>query len=123
MLDIARLLRSGGDELLLQLLLLMRLARIEWQQERLRLLHMLGVGLIGFACLLAVMLFSGGLLVAAAWDTGYRLPALLGLVLIYGAGLGLAWRRLQTISALGEQSFSALREELAANAAVLKRNL
>jgi uncharacterized membrane protein YqjE len=123
LLDVAHLLRSGGVTLLLQLLLLARLARVEWREERQRLLHMLGVAVLGFACLLSALLFTGGLVLAAAWDTGYRLPAFVGLVLVYTAGIAVAWHRLRTLAAHGEQSFSALREELAADAAVLKENL
>lgn len=122
-LDVVRLLRSAGGALLVQALLHGQLARIEWQEEKQRLLQLLAVTLLGFACLLCVLLFAGGLLVAATWDTAGRLPALAGLVLLFGAALALAWRRFQRLAALGEHAFAGLRQELAADAALLRSNL
>ena len=122
-LDVVRLLRSGGGALLVQALLHGQLARIEWQEEKQRLLQMLAITLLGFACLLCVLLFAGGLLLAATWDTAWRLPAFAGLVLLYGAALAMAWRRFQTLAALGDRAFAGLRAELAADAALLRSNL
>jgi len=122
-LDVVRLLRSGGGALLVQALLHGQLARIEWQEEKQRLLQLLAITLLGFACLLCVLLFAGGFLLAATWDTAWRLPALAGLVLFYGAATALAWRRFQRLAALGDHAFAGLREELAADAALLRSNL
>lgn len=122
-LDVVRLLRSGGRALLAQALLHGQLARIEWQEEKKRLLRMLAFTLLGFACLLCALLFAGGLLLAVAWDTAWRLPALAGLVLLYGAATALAWRRFRRLADLGDRAFAGLREELAADAALLRNNL
>lgn len=122
-LDVVRLLRSGGGALLAQALLHGQLARIEWQEEKKRLLRMLAITLLGFACLLCVLLFAGGFMLAVAWDTAWRLPVFAGLVLLYGAATALAWRRFQRLAALGDRAFAGLREELAADAALLRSNL
>lgn len=122
-LDVVRLLRSAGGALLVQALLHGQLARIEWQEEKQRLLKMLAITLLGFACLLCVLLFTGGLMLAAAWETAARLPVLAGLVLLYAAATALAWRHFARLAALGDQAFAGLRAELAADAALLRSNL
>ena len=122
-LDVVRLLHSGGEGLWVQAVLHARLASVEWQEEKQRLLRMLLITLLGFACLLCVMLFGGGLLLAATWDTAFRLPTLAALVLAYGAGAAVAWRHFQATAELGALAFAALREELATDAALLKENL
>lgn len=99
-----------------------QLARIEWEQEKDRLLKMLVLLLLGFACLLCVMLFAGGLVVAATWDTSSRIVAIAGLLPLYGLGVALAWRRFQACSALGGKIFTASLDELAADAALLRTN-
>ncbi|MDP9140204.1 MAG: hypothetical protein M3O62_05345 [Pseudomonadota bacterium] len=122
-LDAVRILRAAGGALLAQATLHGRLARVEWAHEKLRLSKMLAVALMGFASLLCVMLSVGGLLLAFYWDTSYRIPVALTLIALYGVGTGIAWRRFQALSALGSQSFSATREELAADIALLKSAL
>ena len=122
-LDVVRLLRSAGGALLVQALLHGQLARIEWQEEKQRLLQMLAITLLGFACLLCVLLFAGGLVLATAWDTAWRLPALAGLVLLYTGATALAWRHFRKLAALGDRAFAGLRAELAADAALLRSNL
>lgn len=122
-LDVVRLLHSGGNALAAQALLHGQLARVEWQEEKARLLRMLAATLLGFAGLLCALLFAGGLVLAAAWDTAYRLPAFAGLVLLSAAGTVAAWRQFKAMAELGDQAFAASREELAADAALLKRNL
>lgn len=94
---------------------LVQLAVDDWHAERARLLQMLGLTLLGFAFLLAVLLFSGGLVLAATWDTVYRLPVLAGLVFANGLGLAVAWRHLQALAARGEASFATLRAALIAD--------
>ena len=106
--------------MLVQALLHAQLAGIEWEQEKHRLLKMLAITLLGFAFLICMMLCAGGLLLAACWDTPYRLAALAGLTLFYGLGTAIAWRRFQLSSSLGGHIFAASLEELAADAALLK---
>lgn len=119
-LDAVRILRAAGGGLLSQATLHAELAGIEWEEEKNRLLRMLAIALLGFACLLCTLVFAGGLALAAAWETPYRVPTLIALVTLFGSGAAVAWRRFQAQVALGSQSFAASREELAADTAVLK---
>ena len=120
MLDALRMLHAAGGALLTQAMLHGQLARVEWAQERSRLLKMLAVTLLGFAGLLCALLFTGALILALAWDTAYRIPSLLALILAYGLGTGIAWRRLRMLSAQGEYSFAATREQLSADLALIR---
>lgn len=122
-LDVVNLLRSGGGALLAQGLLHAELAGIEWQEEKQRLLRLLVIILLGFTCLLGGLLFAGLLALAAAWDTAWRLPMGIGVVLLYVGGAAIAWRHLRATAALGEQAFAASRAELAADAALLRGSL
>lgn len=116
-------LRAAGDALFAQAMLYGQLLRIEWAEEKNRLRNLLMVTLLGFACLLCLMLFAGGLLLAFSWDTAYRIPSLFVLMCLYGAGIALAGFRIQKLSALGSQAFAATREEIAADLALLKSKL
>jgi len=122
-LDVIRLLRSGGGAMLAQAQLHGQLAHLEWQEEKKRLLRMVAIILLGFACLLCALLAAGALALLAAWDTAYRLPTVAGLVLLSGAGTAIAWQRLKRVAALGDQAFAGSRAELAADAALLKSRL
>lgn len=119
-LDVVRILRLAGGDLFAQAVLHGRLAGVEWQEEKNRLLKMLAAALLGFAFLLCTLLFAGGLALAAAWDTPYRLATLATLAILFGCGAVAAWHRFETLSALANQSFAASRAELAADAALLK---
>lgn len=122
-LDAARMLHAAGGALLSQALLHAELAGVEWEEEKNRLLRMLAVMLLGFACLLCALLFAGGLALAATWDTIYRVPTLAALVILFSLGTVAAWRHFQAQAALGSQSFAASREELAADTAVLEASV
>ena len=84
---------------------------------------MLLTSLLGFACLLCSLLFIGALVLALTWDTALRVPSALLLVTIYLTGFGFAWHRLQGLSARSALAFAATREELAADAALLRSKL
>ncbi len=122
-LNAIRLLRSAGGALCEQAGLYGQLARVEWAEEKRRLMKMLALTIVGFACLLCTMLFVGVLVMAFSWDTAYRIHALLALLAVYGTGIAIAWQKLQALSALGEKSFSATREEFAADMALIKSKL
>lgn len=117
-----RTLHSAGGALFDQARLHAQLARVEWAEEKNRLLRMLLVILIGLAFLICVLLSAGALLVAASWDTQYRMHAIAALVVVYSLGMAAAWRRFQAWSAGGD-AFAASREELAADGELLKTNL
>ena len=118
-----RIVRAAGNALFSQVALHGQLLRVEWAEEKNRLLKMLLVTLLGFACLLCVMFFSGMLLLAISWDTGYRIPAFAALIALYGFGTMTAWRRFKTLSELSDRAFSATREELSADAALIRGKL
>lgn len=109
-----------GRALFIQALLHAQLAGIEWEQEKHRLLKMLAIALLGFACVICLMLFAGGLVLAATWETPHRMPAIACLTLLYGLGTAIAWRRFEAVSSRGGQIFTASLEEFAADAALLK---
>ena len=119
-LDAVRILRVAGGALAGQALLHAELAGLEWQEEKNRLLGMLALALLGFACLLCTLLFAGGLVLTVAWETDYRIPTLAALAVLFGGSTVAAWRLFQAQAALSNQSFAASRRELAADAAVLK---
>jgi uncharacterized membrane protein YqjE len=118
-----RLLHSAGGALLDQLILHGQLARVEWVEEKNRLLQMLVGAILGFACLLCIMLAAGGLLLALCWETVYRIPVAATLLSLYGLGAALAWRRFSALSALSSGSFATTRTELAADLALIRSRL
>ena len=119
-LDAARAVHAAGGALFAQVLLHAELAGVEWQEEKNRLLRMLAIALLGFACLLCALLFTGGLALATTWETALRIPTLAALALLFGAGTVAAWRGFRGQAALGSRSFAASRVELAADTALLR---
>jgi len=117
------MLRSAGKPLFAQAALHGQLARVEWTEEKTRLIKMLVLVLLGFVGLLCVLLFLGVLVLAYSWDTAYRIPAVMALIVVFGLVTGIAWRRFQALSAQSSQAFAATREELAADLALLKSKL
>ncbi|MEX1993944.1 MAG: phage holin family protein [Steroidobacteraceae bacterium] len=122
-LDVVRLLRSAGAALFTQASLHGQLARVEWEEEKARLLGMAIAALLCFAGLLCLLLMAGAVVLAFSWNTPYRVPAALALVAAYGLIAGFAWRRIRLLSARSSQAFAATREELAADLALLKEKL
>lgn len=120
LLALLRLVRTAGSAVLAQTSLHGQLLAVEWAQEKQRLLAMVVVILLGFACLLAIMLLGTALVLALSWETDYRIAAVLALLALYGLGLALAWRRFEQLLALGDSVFAGTRSELAADLALLK---
>ena len=118
-----RIARTAGGALLVQAGLHAELLRLEWADGKSRLQRTVLAGLVGFACLLGLLLALGALLLSVTWDTPYRVPAAVAMVAVYGLGVVLAWRRMQAQARLGEQSFAASRTELAADVALLSSQL
>lgn len=123
LLDLFRLLRSSGADLFTQMSLHAELAQAEWAEEKNRLLRMLLFAVLGLAFLINILLLAGMLVLVLSWNTGYEVPALLAVLLLYGLGLGYAWRRFDALSARGANTFAATREEIAADIALLKSRL
>jgi uncharacterized membrane protein YqjE len=122
-LAVLRLLRAAGSAWLAQASLHGQLLRVEWAQEQQRLLSMLLMTLLGFSCLLCALLLLSALLLTLSWDSELRIPIWIALIAFYSLGAGLAWRRFNHLSALGEQSFAATRTELNADLTLFKSKL
>lgn len=120
---VLRILFLAGDSLLTQATLHGQLARIEWMEQKKRLLQMLTCILIGFVGMLCVLLFAGAVALAFSWNTGYRLPVALALVFTYGLIATLAWLRFRALSARSSRAFEATRDELAADLELLRSRL
>lgn len=118
--DPGRKLRLAAAALFTRVSLHGQLARVEWAEEKNRLLSMLLVTLLGFASLLCVLLCAGTLILAVTWNTEHRLQALIALAVLYGLGTFIALRRFLALASRADQSFAATREELAADAEMLK---
>ena len=121
--QLLRVMRTAGGALLLQAGLHGQLLRIEWAQEKARLLKLVMATLLGFVCLLGLMAALGTLLLALYWDTPYRIPAVSALVAMCGLGVLFAWRLFKSQAALGSDSFAASRCELAADLELLRSQL
>jgi uncharacterized membrane protein YqjE len=122
-LNAIRVLRSAGGALLDQAILHGELARVEWAQEKQRLLQMIANALASYMCLLCTLIFAGALVLAVCWGTVYRVPAAGALTALYALGTAVSWRRFRALSALGGQSFAATRAELAADMVLLRGRL
>jgi uncharacterized membrane protein YqjE len=119
LLHLLRLVLAAGGALRTQGGLHGELARIEWAEERIRLLQMLVALLLGVVFLMVGLVCISALVLVLAWDTPYRMAALVLLVAFHGCGVGIAWWRFRILSARSEQAFAATREELAADFALL----
>jgi uncharacterized membrane protein YqjE len=121
--SVLRIVRSAGSALLDQAVLHGELLSVEWTQEKDRLRRMAAAAVLGFACLLGLLFALGALLLSLYWDTPYRVPAVASLVVLYGVGAVLAWRRLLAQANLGAESFAASRAELAADVQLLRSRM
>jgi uncharacterized membrane protein YqjE len=122
-LAVLRLLRLCGRALLGQAGLHAELARVEWQELKQQLGALLLVAALGLACLLCLLLAAGALAVAFSWDSGWRIPVALGVLLVYAVAAMLAWQRCQALAAQSAQAFAATRTEIAADIALLRSRL
>lgn len=122
-LDAIRVLRTAGSALLTQAGLHGQLVRVEWEAEKHRIVGMAVAALIAFASLLCTLLMAGALALALSWDTRFRIPVAIALVVVYAAILSLAWHRFKALSAQSLDSFAGTREELAADLALIRKRL
>lgn len=118
-----RLLRSATGAVLAQANLHLRLAGIEWAQEKRRLAWLLVALLFGMACILCVLLLGGTVLLLAFWDTAHRSSAIIALAVTYGFGALLAGWLIGVLSRRSSQAFAATREEIAADIAMIRSKL
>ncbi len=121
--DAVRTLKSLGSTLNAQAGLYVQLAELEWKQEKERLLKMCVALVIALFSFLCAMLFLGILIMAIVWDTEYRIPVIAGLIGVYLLGIALAVWRFKVLALQGERAFASIKEELAADIALIKREL
>jgi uncharacterized membrane protein YqjE len=121
--DVIHLLRSAGSAMLVQVSLYGALAQVEWAQERSRLRDVIIVGVLGAVSLIVLLVFTGVLALALAWDTAYRIPVAATLVALHAIGCAFAWYRLKSLSRRGAQSFAVTRRELSADLAAIRAAL
>jgi uncharacterized membrane protein YqjE len=73
--------------------------------------------------LIVLLVFTGVLALALAWDTAYRIPVAATLVALHAIGCAFAWYRLKSLSRRGAQSFAVTRRELSADLAAIRAAL
>lgn len=122
-LDLFKLLRSAGSAISAQAALHKELIQVEWEEEKDRLSRLLVFALVGLLCGICFLFSLSLLAIALSWDTAYRLHVLFALPVIYAIVLLWVWRRIQNLLALSSRTFSATREELAADLALIKSRL
>lgn len=122
-LQLLGILRSASGALIAQASLHAELAQVEWEVEKQRLGKMIIFTLVGFACFLCLIFFIGVGVLAISWDTPYRIPAFIILILCYLMALAWAGFKLKALAALGEKSFAATRAEIAADIDLIKSAL
>ncbi len=122
-LDVLRVLRTAGSALLTQVGLHGQLVRVEWEAEKDRIVGMAVAALIAFASLVCTMLMAGALALAFSWDTRFRIPVAIVVVVVYASCLLLAWHRFKTLSAQSQEAFAGTREELAEDLALIRKRL
>jgi uncharacterized membrane protein YqjE len=116
-------LRRVAKTVIYQLGLYRQLASVELKEERIRLTGMLISLLLGFAFFLFLLFALSGMVLMLSWDTQYRNWVMAALVCFYGLGVLLAWYRFRNLSNRGNQAFSATREELAVDIALLRNKI
>lgn len=122
-LHVLRILRKAGSSLLVQGTLHGQLLRLEWAQEKDRLLKMLLVTLLGFSCLICAMLALGALALLLSWETAYRIHVLVALVVMYFGITWYCWLQFQRLSAASARAFAASRAEIEADIEMLRDSL
>lgn len=87
----------------------------ELAEEKLRLTALLYSALLALFLIFVTLILALLFVIAASWDTAYRLPAIGGLTLLFLIGAGIAWSRvraqLQSRPRLFEASLAELYQD------------
>jgi uncharacterized membrane protein YqjE len=118
-----RLLRSAGGALGAQMALHGQLAQLEWAIEKSRWVKIAIAAFVLISTVLCLLLLTGILALALAWQTPYRLHAVACVLGIYGLIAALSLRSLSVQFALGASAFKATREEVMADIDMLRARL
>lgn len=118
-----RLLRSAGGALFAQAALHGQLARVEWEEEKIRLMRIAIAALISLVSAICLLLLGSLVVVALSWNTAFQIPVVSAVLALYLLAFFFAMRTLTRQIALGSLSFAATREEIAADLALLKAKL
>lgn len=121
--DVVRTLRALGGTLGAQAGLYGELIQLELDQERQRLVRLGVLLLVTLMAAWCVLLFGSLLILAIVWETDYRVPVIGGVVGFFFLVLVLALWRFNTILARSGRMFASVREELAADVALIKSQL
>jgi len=111
--------REAGTALLGLIGTRVELLGLELREEALHLQRMLVLGVVAAFLMGGALVLFGILIAAAFWDT-YRLLALGGVVVLYGAGGGLALMRLRSAVYNRAPPFDATVRELEADLKALR---
>lgn len=103
-----------------QLDLYSQLASVEWKEEKSRLTRMLIFLLLGFTFFFCLLFALSSMLLLYSWNTEYRSWAMAALVGLYGLGIWFSWYCFRKLGDRDNQAFSATREELAVDIALLR---
>jgi len=122
-LTIFRLLRSAGAALLAQSTLHAKLASIEWAEEKSRIARIAAAAVLGTVGASCFLLVSGAVVIALSWRSPYQIAVIAAVLATYALIAIAAGISLKRQIALGEFSFAATREEIAADLAMLKAKL
>jgi uncharacterized membrane protein YqjE len=114
------MLRSASGALVAQATLHTQLALVEWEEEKQRLLQMLIFTLVGFAFFLCLLFLIGAFLLTLSWDTPFRIPVFITLIIGYALATLWAAFRIKSLAALSSNTFAATRTEIAADIALIK---
>lgn len=119
----SHMLRSAASALLAQGALHAELLRLEWAEEKYRLLRMVVTLLAGSLCLFCGLFAISAAMLIFCWGTPYQTPALIALVLFYCTGTLVAWYRFHALIAQGSHAFADSYRELAADIALIRSKL
>lgn len=122
-LDLLHVLRTAGPGLFGQAELYGQLLHVEWAMEKRRLQQMLLLGVFGFSCWLIFLLLIFLSALLFSWPTAYRGVVIAGSIGLSALGFAYAGYRLHQLSKASQDSFLALREELANDLLLLRRQL
>ncbi len=121
--EIIKRLRTMAKIALTRLELHGQLVSVEWAEEKVRLQQLMIASLFGFIFLFCLFLFAGILAVALSWTSDYRTLTIAGVLAGYAVGLCLCAYWVIQIAARSSATFSAAREEIAADLALIRSQL